>query len=406
MAMALEGFRILDVTVWHHGPGAATLLADMGAEVIKVEERLSGDPGRHVRPERQALRESPGNLSYYFQNNNRNKKGLAIDLKKERGREVMYRLAAKSDVLLSNFRKPGLNRLGLSYDELKKHNSKLIYAHGTGQGEEGPISNRQSNDFVAQFWGGFVSYENREGPVPVWSDLADRGGAASLAYGTIMALLVRERTGIAQEVNTSLLGGQIHVGALNLQRYLFEGHVPSPVMRTDEYPINPFSNIYQSSDEKWLSLDCAGTDEEWKSLCEALASPELEQDPRFDVVEKRAVENSSELTAILKEKFGEKPISEWKSILGRNGLTWAPLREYSEVLEDPQVLENEFIADLDHPNAGPIQMAGLPVQLSKTPGKVRMPAPELGQHTEEILTEICGYSWEEVAELKELEVIN
>ncbi|MFQ5933364.1 MAG: CoA transferase, partial [Dehalococcoidia bacterium] len=142
--MALEGFRVLDMTVWHHGPGAGALLADMGAEVIKIEERLSGDPGRFSMGLGMHTNTHP--LSYYFENNNRNKKGFAIDLKKERGREVMYRLVEKSDVLLSNFRRSGLERLGLGYEELKKVNPRLIYSHGTGQGDEGPFANRASGD--------------------------------------------------------------------------------------------------------------------------------------------------------------------------------------------------------------------------------------------------------------------
>ncbi|MFQ5874312.1 MAG: CaiB/BaiF CoA transferase family protein [Dehalococcoidia bacterium] len=404
MNMALEGIRVLDMTVWHHGPGAATLLADMGAEVIKIEERLSGDPGRHSMS--LGNLESDNGLSYYFENNNRNKKGLAIDLKKERGREVMFRLVEKSDVLLSNFRKAGLERLGLGYDELKKRNPRLIYAHGSGQGTEGPHRGRPSNDIIGQFWGGFISYGSVEGPMPVWSDLADRGGAVSLAFGTALAILARERTGIAQEVNTSLLGGQIYLGAVNIQRYLFEGRVPSPLEKNGESPTNPFWNVYQASDEGWLCLGCSGSDEEWRSLCRALGLDGAERDPRFDTIEKRTTSNSAELVDLLQRKFGQRPLSEWKGILEKSGLVWAPLRAYSEVLKDPQVLENEYIVDLEHPNAGKLKYLGLPVRLSKTPGKVRMPAPDLGQHTEEILTDICGYSWEDVAELKAQEVIN
>lgn len=404
MVMALEGFRILDMTVWHHGPGAAALLADMGAEVIKVEERLSGDGGRHSMGLGMHTNTHP--LSYYFENNNRNKKGFAIDLKKEKGREVMYRLVEESDVLLSNFRRSGLERLGLGYDELKKINPRLIYAHGTGQGEEGPFSNRASGDIIGQFWGGYISYGSSEGPVSVWSDLADRSGAVSLAYGTALALLARERTGIAQEVNTSLLGGQVHLGAVNFQRQLFEGNVPSPLRKNGDNHLNPLSNNYRDSDGKWLRIDTSGSDEDWHSLCRALDLDGVERDPRFDTAEKRTGASSADLAGFLEDKFAERPISEWKAGLDDSGLPWAPLRPYSEVLQDPQVLENEYVVDLDHPSVGPLKMVGVPVQLSKTPGKVRMPAPDLGQHTEEILTEICGYTWDEVIELKDLGVIN
>ena len=147
MVMALEGIRVVDMTVWHHGPGGGTFLADMGAEVIKVEERQSGDPGRHS----QAGIDNDIGLSYYFENNNRDKKGLAINLKTEKGHEVITRLLKKSDIFLSNFRKPALGRLGLSYKDVKGINPDIIYAHGSGQGAEGPLSSRQSNDIIGQF---------------------------------------------------------------------------------------------------------------------------------------------------------------------------------------------------------------------------------------------------------------
>ena len=404
MVMALEGFRILDMTVWHHGPGAATLLADMGAEVIKVEERLSGDPGRASMGLSMGAINYP--LSYYFENNNRNKKAFAIDLKKEKGQEVMYRLIEESDVLLSNFRRGGLTKLGLDYDDLRKRNPKLIFAHGTGQGEEGPYSNRASGDIIGQFWGGYISYDSTEGPVSVWSDLADRSGAVSLAYGTALALLARERTGIAQEVNTSLLGGQVHLGAVNFQQQLFEGHVPSPVRKNGDNHVDPFSNNYRDSDGQWFRIDASASDADWHSLCRALDLDGVEQDPRFDTAAKRSGESSAELVRLLEDKFSARPISAWKAGLDESGLPWAALRSYSEVLQDPQVLENEYVADLDHPSQGPLKMVGVPVELSKTPGKVRMPAPDLGQNTEEILTEVCGYTWDEVIEFKDLGVIN
>ena len=281
----------------------------MGAEVIKIEERRSGDPGRHIAEE---FNIGSNGLNYYFENNNRGKKSLAIDLKKEMGVEAMYRLVEKSDVFLSNFRKAALERLGLGYNELKRRNPRLIYAHGSGQGTEGPFSTRPSNDIIGQFWGGFLSYGSVEGPMAVWSDLGDRSGAVSLAYLTTLGLLVRERTGVAQEVNSSLLGGQIHVGALNIQRHLFEGRVPSPLDKNGadgENYLNPFYHIYQDSDGKWLCLGSSGTDEEWHSLCQALGLEDLEEDPRFDTEAKRTQQNGSVLAEILSGKFTERPIS-------------------------------------------------------------------------------------------------
>ena len=270
MVMALEGIRVVDMTVWHHGPGGGTFLADMGAEVIKVEERQSGDPGRHGGSLGGV--ENDLGLSYYFENNNRDKKSLAINLKTEKGHEVITRLLKKSDIFLSNMRKSGLGRLGLSYDEVKEINPEIVYAHGSGQGDKGPLLNRQSNDIIGQFWGAYVSYGSAEGPMSIWSDFADRGGAVMLAYGAALALLGRERHGISQEVNTSLLGGQVHLGALNFQQRLFEGKAVSPLSNGEGHLPNPLYNIYQDSEGAWFCIGAEGTDAEWSILCQAIGS--------------------------------------------------------------------------------------------------------------------------------------
>ena len=309
MVMALEGIRVVDMTVWHHGPGGGTFLADMGAEVIKVEERLSGDPGRHGGSLGGV--ENDLGLSYYFENNNRDKKSLAINLKTEKGHKVITRLLKKSDIFLSNMRKSGLGRLGLSYDEVKEINPDIVYAHGSGQGDKGPLLNRQSNDIIGQFWGAYVSYGSAEGPMSIWSDFADRGGAVMLAYGAALAFLGRERHGISQEVNTSLLGGQVYLGALNFQQRLFEDKAVSPLSNGEGHLPNPLYNVYQDKDGAWFCIGAEGTDEEWGSLCQAVGSPGLETDPRFDTQAKRTNGSSTDLFEILRARFAEEPIEHW-----------------------------------------------------------------------------------------------
>ena len=240
----------------------------------------------------------------------------------------------------------------------------------------------------------------------IWSDFADRGGAVMLAYGAALALLGRERHGISQEVNTSLLGGQVYLGALNFQQRLFEGKAVSPFSNGEGHLPNPLYNIYQDRDGTWFCIGAEGTDEEWGSLCQAVGSSGLENDPRFDTQAKRTNGSSTDLFEILKVRFAEETIEHWAPALDSTTLPWARLRKYTEVINDPHVLENEFIAELDHPNKGKLHYVGLPVKLSKTPGKLRMPAPDLGQHTEEILTEICDYSWDEVIDMKLAEIVN
>ncbi len=399
--MALEGVRVIDMTIWQQGPVATAMLADMGAEVIKIEERQHGDPGRYSDNVDQEGNRFP--LSFYFESNNRDKKSVAINLKTEAGREVLYRLVKKSDVFASNFRKKALERLGLDYPVLRQHNPRLIYALATGYGPRGPDKDRASNDLAAQCLGGMLSQEGSSPPAPIWAGMADQVAAMVLAYGVVLALFARERTGLGQEVDTSLLGSQILLGAINVQDYLFSGKVSWQLGRDE--PVSPFWHVYKTKGDRWLSIGFLEEHRYWRDLCRALGLEHLEKDPRFDTNEKRTSQNKAVLVEILQQTIAEKSLEEWSSILSKEDFVWAPVRDYSEVVNDPQVLENEYIVDVKHPNLGNIRMTGVPVHLSETPGKIRTTAPELGQHTEEVLTEICGYSWDDISRLREAEVI-
>ncbi|MFQ5874311.1 MAG: CaiB/BaiF CoA transferase family protein [Dehalococcoidia bacterium] len=401
MPMALEGIRVLDLTTGQQGPVAAALLADMGAEVIKVEEKGRGDPGRYVRTE------TPGNdpfpLSYYFENNNRNKNGIALDFRSGEGRKVVYRLVEAADVFVSNFPEATLKDLGFDYDTLSGLNPKLIYAAATALGHAGPDKEKPANDITAQLLGGILSHGNRDGPVPFWGGLAEQEDAILLAFGIVNALIAREKTGIGQEVYSSLLGSQINWAALNVQSNLFNGVEPWGMKRVA--PLSPFWNIYQTKDKKWLCLGFLQEVKEWSTLCRVLEREDLEFDPRFDSNQKRTRINNKVLIEELKEAFSRKTLAEWEEAMNRTDMGWAPLHDYPAVATDPQVVANEYVVGFEHPKAGPIQMVGLPFRLRETPGKVRSPAPELGQHTKEVLTRICGYDDKEVRRLKQSGVI-
>ncbi|MBI2856854.1 MAG: CoA transferase, partial [Chloroflexi bacterium] len=259
MSQALEGIRVLDFTIWQQGPVASTALADMGAEVIKIEERVSGDPGRGL-----VWRSDQTPLATYFECHNRNKKGIAIDVRKEKGREVMYRLAMKSDVFVQNFRPGVVERLKLDYDSLSRINPRLVYASATGWGTRGDETRKPSFDVLAQGRGGMLSVTGEpDEPPPLVqvNGAADWVGAVVLAYGIMVALFAREKTGEGQHVDVSLLGAQSWYGQLGLQRTLFSGKVPRRVSR--KRLGNPLYNVYRGADGKWLVIAALQSQRFW-----------------------------------------------------------------------------------------------------------------------------------------------
>lgn len=400
MTQALEGIRVLDLTVWQQGPVATTALADFGAEVIKIEERVGGDPGRGL-----VWRSDQTPLATYFECHNRNKKGISLDLKKEKGKEVLYRLAKQSDVLVQNLRLGVVERLKIDYGTLSALNPRLIYASANGWGIGGPDARKPAFDVLAQGRGGVLSVTGEpDEPPPLVqvNGAADWTGAIVLAYGIMVALYAREKTGRGQHVDVSLLGAQAWYGQLGLQRALFSGKVPHRVSR--KRLGNPMYNVYQGSDEKWLVIAALQSQRFWPDFCRVLDAPDLENDPKFNSIAERS-KNSEELTSRLDQIFSGKPRDQWLRALEEVDIPCAPVQDYGELAQDPQMIQNGNIIDFEHPTAGPVKLVANPVHMSDTPWQMRVPAPEFGQHTEEVLTEIAGYSWDEVAELRAQEVV-
>ena len=401
MPMALEGIRVIELTTYQQGPVAGALLADMGAEVIKIEEKGKGDPGRSVKT--RVPGKEPFPLSYYFENNNRNKKGIALDFRSAGGRLIIHRLVESADVFLSNFSTSTLKDLGLDYQTLSDINDKIVYAVASGLGTRGPDKDKPSSDITAQFLGGIQNHDNRDGPVPFWGGLASQQDAILMAFGIVTALIARKRRGMGQEVHSSLLGSQVNWGALNVQSNIFNGREPWGMKR--ESPLSPFWNYYQTKDGRWLCLGFLQESRDWPTLCRVLEREDLEFDPRFDSNPKRTRINNLVLIPIMREAFARKTLAQWEQILNETDLGWAMLHDYEMVATDPQVVENGYIVDFQHPKVGPIQMVGIPVWLSETPGSVRTPAPELGEHTEEVLTQLCGYDPQDLERLKRENII-
>ncbi len=395
MASALEGIRVLDLTIWQQGTYASALLADLGADVIKIEAPGSPDPGRRF-----LFRPNLG-LSVYFETHNRGKRSLALDLKEPQGKAAFLRLIEHADVFLNNLRVGAVKRLGLTYEAVRAVNPRIIYAHACAWGSQGPDADLGSFDILAQARGGIMSLNGEPDgmPLPVPVPIADQVGAMLTAYGIMAALFHRERTGEGQEVEVSLLGGQLALQSFNLTSYLLTGRLPP---RRPRGGFAPLWNVYRCSDGKYLAL--AMLEERWwPGICRALGQPELEHDPRFDTAANRS-RNAQQLIEHLDAVFAERPAREWAQCFQAEDLLAALVQDYEDVVRDPQVAANGYIERVEWPGHDPLAMVGLPVRLSRTPGRVRGMAPALGTHTHEVLLE-NGFSPEEIEELEAAGVV-
>lgn len=405
MAMPLDGVRIIDWTIFQQGPVATMMLGDLGAEVIKLEERVGGDPGRGVMSIAGAMIGTSEGHNFYFEANNRHKQSLTLDLKKPEAREIVYKLAEKSDVFVQNFRQGVAARLGLDYKTLSQYNPKLIYASATGYGPFGPDSAEPSFDYMGLARSGIMNVvgEPDMPPLAIAGGIADQMGAIMLAYGILAAIVAREKHGVGQEVDISHLGSMTALQGLNVacQAILNTEFKRMPRVAAP----SPLWNHYQCGDGQWICLAMAQQDRYWSDFCKALGVPEVATDERFGSIAKRA-ENARELIPIFDKVFATQPRDHWMKVLKEGGdFIYTVVNKISDLPTDQQMIANEYIVDYDHPTWGQTKIVGVPFRMSKTPGNPKAPAPEFGQHTETILTELLGYSWEKVAELREAEVL-
>jgi len=401
--MPLDGVRVIDWTIWQQGPVASLMLGDLGADVIKIEERVGGDPGRGVlKAQGLDLRDRP---NFYFEANNRNKRSLTVDLKKPAGVAIVQRLAERADVFVQNFRKGVAGRLGLDAATLRAQNPRLVYASASGYGPEGPESGAPSFDYLGLARSGIMYScgEPDDEPLAIAGGIADQMGAIMLAYGIVTALLARERTGRGQEVDASHLGSMAWLQGLGLSARLMLGRaLPRQARR---FATNPLWNHYRCGDGLWLALSMLQPDRYWERFCAVLEIPEAAADARFKSMLDRMM-NAGECIALLDQVFARRPRAEWLRRLAEGGdFIYSIINAVDDLPDDPQMQANGYVTAFEHPAFGPTQVVGLPVRLSDTPGSIRLPAPEFGQHTEAILTEVLGYSWEEIGRLREEEVI-
>lgn len=403
MSGLLKGIRVLDWTTMIQGPVAGAMLGDMGAEVIKIEDRVTGDFARRVSRLMGVPTDLPAGRNFFFENNNRNKKSLTVDLTKDAGRKIIYDLVASSDVFLHNSRMQVAEKLGLDYKTLSQYNPKLIYASGLGLGSKGPDCNKPVLDPVAMARSGIMLSAGEVGmpPVNIIGSVTDNLGGVMTAYGVIAALLARERLGIGQEVNSSLLGSMVALQWTDIGALLATGKSMPRWDRTQAG--NPLYNYYCAGDGQWFFM-ALHRPTDWGNFCQIMGLAELEADPRFADMEARH-RNSKEIISILDDLFATKPRQEWLKLLQEGDFVFSPISTVDELPHDPQVLENDYIIEYDHPDLGKYKMVGFPISLSQTPLTVQREAPTLGQHTDEILTDILGYDSKQVAQLRDEAVI-
>ena len=426
MALALEGIKVVDVSQVAAVPMCARHLADFGADVIHVENPTTGDSWRIF----QAGVSGTGTGSGAPSEINRNKKSVTIDLSREDGRDIVYKMIEEADVFLTNLRLWERGKFGLEYDTLSRLNPRLVYGSLTGWGKQGPDRNAPAYDSLA-YWAraglGYLYAVPGMSPAVDGGAFGDNVAALGLAFGVMAALYVRERTGMGQEVDTSLFHTGIYqisffiAGALTTGLDLADWRVPSQddarMKRREELlaelaaatrPIrdfvresapNPLVLPYETKDGRWLLLSILQPDRYWSRVCQVIEREDLEHDPRFETFEPR-VENHAALLHILDETFRSKTLEEWKAPLAQSGIPFAPYQSFLEAVSDPQARANDFFVPVDHPSYGRIEVISSPVNLSETPASIRLPAPEFGQHTEEVLLEL-GYTWEDIDQFKQ-----
>jgi crotonobetainyl-CoA:carnitine CoA-transferase CaiB-like acyl-CoA transferase len=400
--LALEGIKVIDVSQVAAAPMAARHLADFGADVIHIEHPVHGDSWRVYQPGiAQGTQGVPSKINYNWENYNRNKRSLTLDLSQDAGQKILYKMIETADVFVTNLRMFEQEKYKLEYQALKDVNPRLIYALITGYGKEGPDKNNPAYDTTAYFARSGMCHmlSNVDGSLGSYRPaFGDNVAALGLFAGIMTALFTRERTGEGQEVEMSLM----HTGVYQIS-YDVAGAL---VTRRDydewrRHSIEDIPNIlemsYKTKEGRWGRLNCVQPDNYYARVCHAIGRDDLINDPRFVTFEPR-LKNKVALYEILVDAFSKKTLEEWKTLMV--GIPFAPVQNLLEIIDDPQAIANNFYVTYDHPAYGKMQGVANPIKMSRTPATIRRPAPEFSQHTEEVLLEY-GYTWEDISRYKD-----
>lgn len=387
----LENIKVLDLTRVLAGPFCTMILSDLGAEIIKVEVPETGDDSRSFGPFKNGK-------SLYFVSINRDKKSISLNLKSEKGKEILKQLVQKVDIIIENYRPGTMEKLGLGWDILKDINPKLIYAASSGFGHSGPYSKKPAYDILAQAMGGVMSITGwpNTPPTRVGMSLGDITASLYTAIGINAALYQREKTGLGQKIDVSMLDCQVSILENALARYQVENKSPEPI--GNRHPtISPFQ-AFKANDGYFVIA--VGNDSLWKDFCNALHHTELIEDERFKTNGLRT-KNIDELVNILEPVFAEKSVNEWLKIIENAKVPCAPINTVDKLFEDEQIKSRNMIVDVNDAQAGDLKIAGNPIKMTTVPEvNRRKPAPEIGQDNLEVLQDLLGLNKEEIENLK------
>ena len=401
MSRTLEDIRVVDLSHVLAAPTCTMFLADLGAEVIHIEPP-HGDDSREFGP---FIGEHDKNRSGYFISLNRNKKSMVLNLKHEKGKKILRELIAASDVIVENFRPTTMRKLGFSWEEIQKITPRMIYASICGFGHDTlpGYDTRPAYDMVAQGYSGIMSITGPEGgpPCRVGSSVGDIFAGHQAVIGILAALFHREKTGRGQHHDGAMVDGLFAVLENAVARYTISGEIPGP-LGSAHPSITPFQGF--RTRDSWI-ITPIGNDSLWVTFCKAIKREDLVHDSRFETNPLRT-KNKEELIPVLAVELEKKTTKEWTDIFENAGLPYSPINDMKDICEDPHITHRNMLVEIDQPLVGKMKIAGSPIHLSETPGEVYAPAPLLGQHSEEVLREILGYSNEEINKLKIEGVIN
>lgn len=396
MTRPLDNVTVIDLTHALAGPFCSTMLADYGANVIKLEPPGAGDLARVWGSP------VPGPDYAYFVTIHRNKRSIVVDLKKPEGKALFFKLVEKADVVIENFRVDALNRLGLGYAEAKKRNPGIIYCSVSGFGQDGPYRERAALDLILQAESGMISCTGDAGGrgVRCGVSIADLAAGMNAAYGVMLALRMKERTGVGQHVDVSMLEGQLALLCTTIGNYFANGELPKPMGTA--YPVVVPYQTFQTKTRD-LALAIAGQ-KLWKILCPLLGAPELTDDPRYATGPLR-MQNRATLVPRLQEIFLTRSYEEWEPLLLANDVPVGAINDIAQVVEHPQVKARGALIETDHPKAGKVKQVRSPLRLPAMPPMPDTAAPLLGQHTSEVLRDVLQMTPAEIAALKSAGVV-